>query len=131
MNADIAVVQILLASAPVTGMVAARIFPGDVPQTETYPVVMVEVFDAQPYDSKDGASVIDAEQVKVFCYADTVKQSAALGKAVRTALDDFSGSTANYTVQHIRYLRQDSQSLALTNRKAYLRELDFMVRINN
>lgn len=137
MNADIPVIQILSSNATVgaliggTGIGTARVFPGDVPQNEVYPLLMVEVYDSQPFDTKDGESVVDHETVKVFCYAETTATAASLASAVREVLDNFSGTVGSYTLGHIRYLRQDSQRVQLTNRKAFLRELDFMVRINN
>ena len=137
MNADIPVIQILSANAGIanliggTGIGNARVFPGTVPQTKSYPCLMVEVYDSTPYDTKDGASVVDHETVKVFCYAEESSTASALGAAVRSALDDYNGSVGGYTIGHIRYLRQDGQHIQLTNRKVFLRELDFMVRINN
>ena len=135
MNADIAIIHILSAHPGTcawvgsTGMGNARIFGGDIPQGSVFPVIMVDVYDAEPFDTKDGPSVTDHETVKIFCYAETLKDSAAISEQVRTALDGISGTYNAQVIQDIRYLRIDSQRIELINRKVYLRELDFMVRI--
>lgn len=135
MNADIPVIHILSAhpgTASIigsTGMGNARVFSGDVPQGEVYPVVMVDVYDAQPFDTKDGVSAVDHETVKVFCYGTNNKEALNLSEQVRNALDGISGTYNSQVIEYIRYLRTDSQRIELTNRKLYLRELDFMVRI--
>jgi len=135
MNADIAVIHILSAHPGTaalvgsTGMGNARVFGGDVPQGQVYPVVMVDVYDTEPYDTKDGVSAVDHETVKVFCYGSTNKESVNLSEQVRNALDGASGTYNGQVIQYIRYMRIDSQRIELTNRKLYLRELDFMVRI--
>jgi hypothetical protein len=135
MNSDIAIIHILSGHPGLayqvgsTGMGNARVFSGDVPQGEVFPVVMVDLYDAEPFDTKDGASVVDHEMVKVFCYGSTAKEARNLSDEVRNALDSVSGTYNSQVIQDIRYMRSDSQRIELTNRKVYLREMDFMVRI--
>lgn len=137
MNADIPVIYILSTNAGVgalvggTGMGTARVFPGELPQGQNYPAIVVDQFDTEPFDTKSGVSAVDNETIKVFCYAETAVGAADLSQAVRTAIDGNSGTFNGYTLQHIRYLRNDSSSINLTNRKLFLREMDFLVRIKN
>lgn len=135
MNGDIAVVDILTNDAAVgalvggTGVNVARVFMAQAPQSQEYPLCIVDVFDNEPYDSKSGVASVDHDMVKVFCYAATMDEAVNLQDAVRTALDGTSGTHRGVVVEYIRYLRHDSYYVPATNRGVYVRELDFMVRV--
>lgn len=136
MNADIPVINILAGNADVglyiggSGMGVARVFTGDVPQGKPFPHICVDVFDSEPFDTKSGPSVIDHEMVKVFCYANTVRDVIRLSVRARQALDGTTGTYAGEMVRDIRYLRTDSYNIPLTNKKVYVREHDYLVRLN-
>ncbi len=130
MNGYLPVITILLGNAPVTGVVAARIFPGDAPQGKEYPLIMVETFDMEPFDTKSGASSVDHDAVRVMCYADTDHQAQELNKLVRNAIDEKgAGTFGGYTIENIRFLRGDSFDTNVTNRRIRVHESDYEVRI--
>ena len=135
MNGDIAVIDILRNDATAgalvggTGVNNARVFPAELPQGETYPAYVVDLYDTEPFDTKTGVSAVDHDLVKVFCYADTVHQAVALQDAARGALDGAAGTYNGKVVDYIRYLKNDGYNTPETNRRIYVREMDFMVRI--
>ena len=135
MNGDVAVIAVLRANAAVgakiggTGVNAARVFLSDAPQEAVMPYVIVDVYDTEPFDTKDGVSVVDHDLVKVFCYAETSRACIDLADVVRDALDETRGTYNSKVVENIRYLRNDGYNVDLINRKAYVREHDYQVRI--
>lgn len=135
MNGDIAVIDALRINSGVcsfiggTGVNNARVFLNEAPQEEPLPYLIVDVYDTEPFDSKDGVSVTDHDLVKVFCYASSHKTCVDLSDAVRDALDETRGTFNGKEVINIRYLRYDSYNVDLINRKAYVREHDYQVRI--
>ena len=135
MNADIPVINLLANGeaglyAGGSGMGVARVFPGDLPQSENFPMICVDLFDAEAFDTKSGTAWSDDEIVKVFNYDEDVLGVKTMAKASRNTLDGVSRTTAGgETVYYIRYLRTDSYSILMTNRKVYVREQDYQVRI--
>lgn len=135
MNGDLAVVDILRTNPAVgamiggTGVNHARVFISDAPQLAALPFVICDVYDTEPFDSMSGVSSVDHDLVKVFCYGDTSEKAIALADAVRDALDGSKGTFNGKVVEYIRYLRNDGYNIDLTNRKAYIRETDYQVRI--
>ena len=135
MNGHLPVLEILRADGPVglliggSGVNTARVFPGDAPQKALWPLVTVEVFDGEPFDSKDGASTLEHDMVKVSTYATTDAAAYDLAAKCRTALEGKSGTYNGYYIEGIRFLRPDSFHLKLTNRIARVYEYDYEVRI--
>jgi hypothetical protein len=135
MNGDLAMVGLLRDNAAVgaliggTGVNNARIFISDAPQKTPLPFIVCDVYDTEPFDTKDGASVTDHDLVKVFCYATLTKDAIALADAVRRAADEARGTFNAETVYNIRFLRFDGYNIDLENRKVYVREHDYQVRI--
>jgi len=135
MNGDAAVLDILRNNATVgaliggTGVTNARVFISEAPQAAELPFIVCDVYDTEPFDTKSGVSVTDHELVKVFCYAEKSKTAIQLSDAVRAAVDGNSGTFNSEVVEYIRFLRYDGYNVELVNRKAYVREHDYQVRI--
>lgn len=137
MNADIPVINILSRGEAGnyvggSGMGTAKVFPGDAPQTIAMPYIIVDTFDGEAFDTKDGVAYVDHEIVKVFNYADNVRDCKVLARASRNTLDAYSRTTVGgEEVEYIRYLRTVSYNVQQTNKKVYVREQDYQVRIKN
>lgn len=114
-----------------SGTTTARIFPGDFPQGEVYPMITVDTYDDDVFDTKSGVATTEHELVKVFCYGTSDNETRALAAAVRTDLDEQSGTMNGFTVENIRFLRFDTYDLNLTNRRSRVHEQDYEVRIRN
>ncbi len=137
MNGHLPVIEILRASGPVglyiggSGLNTARVFPGEAEQTCEYPLIRVDVFDGEAFDTKSGPAYIDHDIVKVFCEGPDETQVALLAKAARTALEGKSGTFNGITIENIRYLREDTYSAGLTNKVVRTHECDYEVRVVN
>ncbi len=135
MNGYLAVIDILRLDGPVglliggSGVGVARVFPGDPPQGAHYPLICVDTYDGEPFDTKSGVSVLDHDLVKVFFYADTDAAAYDLATKGRTALDGKTGTYNGKYVENIRWLRPDSYDVNLTNRRARVHEHDYEVRV--
>ena len=112
-----------------SGVLTARVFPGDPQETQVYPCIGVETFDSEAFDTKSGAATTDHDLVKVFSYATTDNEARTIARAVRADLDERSGTINSLVVENIRFLRVDSYDLHLTNRRARVHEQDYEIRI--
>jgi len=135
MNGHLPVVEILRASGPVgtyiggSGLNTARVFIGEAPQESLYPLIRVEIFDAEAFDTKSGPAFIDHDIVKVFCDGTLDADIYGLAKAVRTALEGIEGTHNGIYVENIRYLREDTYSANITNKTVRTHEADYEVRV--
>ncbi len=135
MNGDYAMVALLRDNPSVanlvggTGVNNARIFISDAPQKARLPFIVCDVYDVEPFDSKDGVSTTDHDLVKVFVYAEKSSDAIALNNAVRQNADEARGNFNDQQVINIRFLRNDGYNIDLENRKVYVRESDYQVRI--
>ena len=137
MNADVPVLNILsLGEAGNyvggSGMGTANVFINETPQNEPLPRIIVEQFDGESFETKDGVAYVDHEMVKVYCYADKVRTVNVLARAVRNTLDAYSRTTiGGEVVKYITYKRQAGYNEQYTNKKVFVREQDYEVRIKN
>ncbi len=135
MNGYLSVIGLLRADGPVglliggSGVNTARVFPGDPPQQAKYPLIAVETFDAEGFDTKSGASVLDHDMVRVSCYADTDDAARDLSTKVRAAIDERSGLYNGYYVENIRWIRWNTYDVNITNRRVRVHEADYEVRV--
>lgn len=140
MNGHLPVVGILRASGPVgtyiggSGLTTARVFIGDPPPTAAYPRISVDIFDSEAFDTKSGPAYIDHDMVKVFCEAgsetgESVEATAyQLSREVRAALEAQQGTFNGVYIENIRFLRESTYDVDLTNRRVRVHEHDYEVR---
>ncbi len=134
MKGYLPVIDILRLDGPVglliggSGVGVARVFPGDAPQGDIYPLIMVDTFDSEPFDTKSGISVLDHDQVKVTYFAETDAVAYDLANKGRTALDGATGIHNGIYIEWIRWLRVATYDVNLTNRRVRVHEHDFEVR---
>lgn len=135
MNGYLAVIDILRLDGPVgllvggSGVGVARVYPGDSPQAVVYPLITVETFDSEPFDTKSGVSVLDHDQVKVICFAEKDSTAYDMNTKCRTALDGKTGTHNGKYVENIRWLRMNSYDVNETNRRIRVHESDYEVRV--
>jgi len=136
MNGYLAVITILRGSGSVGIYIGgsgstARVYPGEAPQGSAYPLIRVDTFDAEAFDTKSGVAYVDHEIVKVFCEGPDDTVTANLTSAARAALEGMAGTYNGIEIENIRYLRQDTYSAGLTNKVVRTHECDYEVRVVN
>lgn len=141
MNGYLAVIGRLRADGPLgtliggSGVSTARIFPGEAPQTAQYPLVRVDAFDSDPFDTKSGIATTDSDIVKVFACAPTDASCHTMSTYIRNSLDGASGVFNGLTVEYFRYLRTDTYDHQVLNRsgtehqRVRTHEHDYEVRV--
>ncbi len=135
MNGHLAVIALIRASGTVgeyiggSGLTTARVFPGEAHQGSVYPLIRVDVFDGEAFDTKSGPAYIDHDIVKVFCDAEDETSAAMMAKAVRVAIEEQSGTFNGIEIEIIRHLTENTYSAGLTNKVVRTHECDYQVRV--
>lgn len=128
------VVQILLGTAEVAGIVDRRVFPKQLPDATSYPAIVVSKASGAPYYSNGEESGIDQTRVQVDCYSDRGEEAVvALGTAVRrrlSALKNFRASGLPCAIDSSRLINDTDMSEAGTERagpRLRRRMLEFVI----
>jgi hypothetical protein len=129
MSGEYALLKILLADASVAAVVGTRVYLDEAPQTDPYPLIIIEEENNQPGDSKSGVSATDEEIVRIYPYAEDPAVLKTLAKACRAALDGNSGTYNNIKVEYIRFTNQSSFYDKIENRKIYAKDQEYTVRV--
>ena len=91
MNIGAAIYKILSDDTAVASLVATRISPNVMNQTQTFPFIVYDITNDIPDDIKDGVSPLDSFDVMVSGYSKSYKKASVLANYIRTALDRKSG----------------------------------------
>jgi len=130
MNAELAIIEILLADSTVSGIVGAEVHLDEVTQGKPLPFIVVEESDVEPNDSRDGASAVDYGRVRVFCYHTNKADLRTLALASRNAIEGkAAGTYRTVNFDHARFISESSFSEEIENRPAYAKDQEYVVRV--
>ena len=115
----------LIADAPVTALVVARIYPDILPQKPTYPALTFEIISDIPYRALAGDSSREVVRARIHCWAKTAAGRDDLSRKVRTALADFSGLMGTTAVSSVKF--ENWHTLYDDVPEVYRRVADFMI----
>ena len=118
----------LIADAPVTALVVARIYPDILPQKPTYPALTFEIISDIPYRALAGDSGREVVRARIHCWAKTAAGRDDLSRKVRTALADFSGLMGTTAVSSVKF--ESWNNLYDDVPEVYRRVTDFMITHN-
>jgi len=126
---------ILAADATVTAICSTRIYPLTIPQGADLPAVRITTVANEPFDTKTGASTLDAIRVQIDCYAKSMLTAQQLEEEVRDALDRYRGSVTvtgtggdTYFVDGIRF--ENRNETMEEERDIFRTSSDYQVRIH-
>jgi Protein of unknown function (DUF3168) len=94
MNAEQAIVRLLVTDAGVSAIVAGRVYPGLLPESTTYPAVAYEVVSETPNVALDGVNPTRAKRFRFWSATHGVNSygaAKALDAALRDCLEGFAG----------------------------------------
>lgn len=94
----------LAADLGVSGYVADRIYPIQLPQAAALPAVTYQRISTVPYHHLEGYSGLTASRLQIDCWAVTYADAKGLAEAVRLALDGFSGAMGEHTIESVLLL---------------------------
>lgn len=108
------IISLLVGDATVNGLVGTsnsttKIFPVVAEQEVKRPYVTVRRTSQQPTLVKSQASELDQVFVNIAVYADTYEKCIDIQNAIRTVLDDYSGTESGVIYKRVWY--QNSQDL--------------------
>jgi len=103
-EAEVGLINKLLATAPLTALVSTRIYFAEAPEPPTLPYVTMTRIDAPRVHSLTGPSGLAAARVQIDVYAKSVKAARAIGKTIREAIDGFRGIQSGVNLQGVLLL---------------------------
>ena len=83
--------------------VESDIYPVNIPQGVKGNKIVYNVISATPSDRKDGTSAVDTLRVQVSVYTGRYDDGIVLAESVRSALDNYTGTTGGVAVDRIRF----------------------------
>lgn len=92
MNVSGIVSVLIAANATAHALIAGRVYPGVAKQETAYPCVVVNLVNPGATTTKREVSNLDITMVQVDVYGSTYTATAAASAAIRTALDNYSGT---------------------------------------
>jgi hypothetical protein len=123
MNADLAILDILIDDATVSGIVGNKVHVDEVPQGTELPYVIIEEDDTDPKDSSEGESAIDYDRIRVFPYHSSKTGLSVLAKAIREAIErKANGEYRTVNFDYSRFLGQTSFKERIENREVYAKD---------
>ena len=125
-----AIYGILSTANGVTSICSTRIYPDVAPQNAAYPFAIYNIEGADPSDTKDGASKLDAVTFTVMSLADSYDTANNLAAAIRAALDAKApGTYSGIVLQSIRFSDQRSGTVDV-DKHIYIVEQEYNARIS-
>lgn len=115
----------LIADAPVTALVVARIYPIKLPQNPTYPALTYEIISDIPHRALAGDSDLERARARIHCWAATYSGAIDLAGKVRTSVADFSGLMGTTTVRSVKF--ETWNDIFEDVPEVYRRVADFMI----
>lgn len=92
-------VSLLSSESTITAICSTRIYIGKAPQTASFPHVIITQMGTNENVSLDGASgKLRFITFDIDCKSKTSVQAESLGNAVRTFIQDYTGSAGNFTI---------------------------------
>ena len=123
---DNIIYQILAAASGVTSLVGTSIFTVLASQSNLSAYVVIHIIDIVPENTKDGVSKLDQVRVQIDSFHGTKSSCDSLAVAIRTALDNYSGSVGTTLIDNI-YFDQALNDYDY-DRDLYKVQQDFIVR---
>lgn len=98
-----AIYKILNDNTAITDMVASRISPNVMKQTNAFPFIVYDVSSVEPISQKDSVATLDSVDIMISGYTSNYKDSSKLANYIRTALDRVSGNYNGVNIQAIDF----------------------------
>ncbi len=141
MNVSGILYTLLASDATVTGIVGSdtgggyKIYPVTIPQKAELPAIRITTVANEPFDTKTGASTLDAIRVQIDCYSASMLTCQQLDEAVRAKIDRYRGSVtvsgtggATYFVDGIRF--ENRNETMETEKDIFRISADYQVRVH-
>lgn len=92
-------VALLTAEATITALVGSRVYVNKAPQKAALPYIIITQLGSEEFKSLDATtSTLRMLTLDIDCKADRFVEAESVANAVRTYLDDYSGTAGSYTI---------------------------------
>lgn len=104
-------VALLTGEATISAIVGARVYINKAPERAALPHIIITQMASEEYTSIDGASgQLRMLTFDIDCKSNRSVEAESLGNAVRTFIDDYSGTAGTYTIGAV-FLNGESDSV--------------------
>ena len=91
-------VSLFTGESTISTIVSSRVYVNKAPQKAALPYIILTQMASEEYKSFDQTSGLRMLTFDVDCKADRFVEAETLANAVRTFIDDFSGTAGTYTI---------------------------------
>lgn len=129
MHVEDAVLAYLKSYAGLTALVGGRIYPEEVPETETLPAVTYILVSNVPIHTLDGKVTLERPVYQYTAYAETKAVARAVAAQIALALSDYHGTLSGVAVQKIELQNEMSTLISSGDGtvKTYTHDLEFEI----
>lgn len=99
--------SLLSGDATLTGLVGSKIYPVKAPQKVNVPFVVFRENTTLPVNAKDGVASKELKQLQVDTYATSYLTAHEIATAIRSILDNWSGTIGGVTIRQMWFDDQD------------------------
>ena len=86
--------------------VTANVTPMHIPRNRGSKWCVYTIISNVPHNTKDGASTYDQYRLQVDCYDTQYDRMDTFAASVRSALDEYSGTSEGVVIDHISYVTE-------------------------
>ena len=94
-------VSLLTNEATISAIVSSRVYIGKAPQKALLPHIVITQMSSEDFKSFDNTGNLRAIDFDIDCKADRSVEAETLGNAVRTFIQDYTGTAGSQTVQAV------------------------------
>lgn len=102
-------VSLLTGESTISNLVGSRVYVGNIPQTASYPLILITQMSSNEFGSFDSTADLRAPNFDIDCKADRSVEAEALADAVSAFIKDFTGTAGSETIRAVELnTRSDS-----------------------
>jgi len=113
--------------------IGAKVYGLHVPRSRAANWVILSYISNVPYNTKQAVSTLDRTRWQVDCYANQEERMDTLAEAVRTALDNYSGTISGETFNRITFAGESDSVENISDEGAtedyYRRTQEYIIHI--
>ena len=91
-------VSLLTNESTISNIVGSRVYVSKAPQTAPLPYIVITQMTSEEFKSLDNTGNLRAIDFDIDCKADRSVEAETLGNAVRTFIQDYTGTAGTYTI---------------------------------
>jgi len=94
-------VSLLTGESTISAIVGSRVYVSKAPQSAVLPYIIITQMSSNENQTIDGSTGLRFVDFDIDCKADRSVESETLGNAVRTFIDDYTGTAGSETVKAV------------------------------